>query len=453
VPPPVRFLTTSDGVRVAYCAHGDGPPLVFVRGWISHVERSWQDPEFRAYFEPFTRHFTLVRYDMRGNGLSDKEPPSIKLGDAVTDLDAVIEALGIEQATLYGQCFGGPIAIAYAARHPYRVSRLILDGTYARGTDIASPKRREDLLAMLRNQPEAAMLMLAYMTDPTPGRPIALDQHYRDVQAGATRVSAEAMVRLYELGFTLDVSHLLPSLTMPTLVLHRRDNRSIPFGNGVDLASSIPNAHFVALPGAAANPWQGDARPALEAIGSFLGVKLEPAETPAVAEPPSGVVTILFTDMEQSTSTTQRMGDAAAHELVRAHNAIVREALASHDGREIKHTGDGIMASFASASQGVHCAVEIQRLLADYNQQHGADIHVRIGLNAGEPVVEGGDLFGTAVQLAARACAHASPGQILASNVVRELTAGKGILFRDLGEFVLRGFEDPARLYEVGWQE
>jgi adenylate cyclase len=163
------------------------------------------------------------------------------------------------------------------------------------------------------------------------------------------------------------------------------------------------------------------------------------------------MVTILFTDMEGSTSLTQRLGDAKAQELLRTHNAIVREALKAHSGSEIKHTGDGIMASFASASRALECAIAMQRAFAGHNESAEEPIGVRVGLNAGEPIAEDEDLFGTAVQLAARICAQAEPGQILAPIVVRELAAGKRFLFADRGEVVLRGFEDPVRLYEVRW--
>ncbi len=153
--------------------------------------------------------------------------------------------------------------------------------------------------------------------------------------------------------------------------------------------------------------------------------------------------------MEGSTSLTQRLGDAGAQELLRTHNSIVRDALKAHDGAEIKHTGDGIMASFPAASKALACATTIQTAFAERNETAEEPIKVRIGLNAGEPVAEDEDLFGTAVQLAARVCATAEPGTILASNVVRELSAGKGFLFSDQGNIVLRGFEDPVRLYEV----
>ena len=179
------------------------------------------------------------------------------------------------------------------------------------------------------------------------------------------------------------------------------------------------------------------------------------AGAPPTAAGPSGArVGLLFTDIEGATVLTGRMGDAGAQELLRAHNDIVRQALATHGGSEVKHTGDGIMASYPSASSALDSAVQIQRSLAKRNEEKPDEaIHVRIGINAGEPVREQDDLFGTAVQVARRICDQAEPGQILVSNVVRELVAGKGFLFADMGETALRGFEDPTRVYAVRWTE
>jgi class 3 adenylate cyclase len=181
------------------------------------------------------------------------------------------------------------------------------------------------------------------------------------------------------------------------------------------------------------------------AIAEFIGF---PPSFAAAPHGTSSLVTILFTDMEGSTSQTQRLGDAAAQDVLRTHNKVIREALKEHGGSEIKHTGDGVMASFGSAKGALECAVAIQRGLAERD----TPIPVRIGLNAGEPVAEDADLFGSSVQLAARVCAKAEAGQILVSNVVRELAMGKGFLFSDIGDIVLKGFEDPVRLYEVPWR-
>ena len=190
----------------------------------------------------------------------------------------------------------------------------------------------------------------------------------------------------------------------------------------------------------------------LRVIDEFLG-EAEEAATQAESPIAGGLVTILFTDMQSSTALTQRLGDTAAQEIRRAHNDIVRSALAASEGSEIKHTGDGIMASFTTASSALESAIAIQQGVAAHVEQHPASpLAVYIGLNAGEPIAEDQDLFGTSVDLAARICDHAQPGQILASDVVRQLAAGKQFLFSDLGETELRGFEDPIKLWEVRGQ-
>jgi class 3 adenylate cyclase len=198
-------------------------------------------------------------------------------------------------------------------------------------------------------------------------------------------------------------------------------------------------------------PLRGPSGRYLGAMAIFWEVAAEARVKPASA---GGPVTLLITDMEGSTTLTQRLGDEEAQELLRSHNAIVRYALKAHSGHEIKHMGDGIMASFQSASRALETAVAIQRDFDQHNEANpDAPIRVRIGLNTGEPVEEGDDLFGTAVQLAFRLCTHAQPGQILAADVVQQLAAGKGFDFADEGEATLKGFEKPVRLHEVRWHD
>jgi class 3 adenylate cyclase len=255
-----------------------------------------------------------------------------------------------------------------------------------------------------------------------------------------------ALRAAFETMIEIDVSDLLSQIATPTLVLHQRDALHPEVGIGRRLVARIPNAQLVVLHGKA-HPYFEESEPFFRAIDEFLG-GVEPATDEAHAR--TGLVTILFTDLASSTALTQRLGDAKAQELVRAHNSIVREALAAQGGTEIKHTGDGIMASFPSASGALECAVAIQRGVSD---RADPDLQVHIGLNAGEPVADEGDLFGTSVQLARRICDHAEAGQILVSNVVRELSAGKGFLFADRGEVVPKGFDEAVRLYEVRWRK
>jgi adenylate cyclase len=250
-----------------------------------------------------------------------------------------------------------------------------------------------------------------------------------------------------------DVTDLLPKVSVPTLVIHRRGDAIVPFELGRELAAGIPGARLLPLDGRNHAGLAEIDVPVLEVIGKavyeFVGGK---ERQPAPAPP--GLVTILFTDMEGSTTLTQRLGDAGAQDVLRIHNRIIRDALKAHNGSETKHTGDGIMASFASASKALEASISMQRAFAEHNDSNpDTPIRVRIGLNAGEPVAEDADLFGTAVQLAARICAHAEPGQILVPIVIRELAAGKKFLFSDCGAVALRGFEDPVRLFELSWRD
>jgi len=446
MPPPVRFLTAPDGVRLAYCAHGEGPPLVYVRGWLSHLDMLWDDPAFRAYFEALARCFRVVRFDARGNGLSDRSVPPITLDALASDLETIVDGLGLEAPVLYASTYGGLIAMTYVARHPDRVSRLILDGTYARGAELTSTERREWILSMLRDSPDVALQrVLSYFTHPEPEVAVFRRAPARDV------IDAEVAVQLYRIAFEADLIDLLPSITVPALVMHRRKSLAVPFRLGRELASRLADARFVPLEGSAHNSWEGDAQEALDAVGSFLGVPLE-VERPPEARASGGLVTILFTDIESSSALRRSLGDERAHELVRTHNTIVRDALAVSGGSEIKHTGDGIMASFGSALRALECAVAIQRGVASHLEAHpDAPLRVYVGLNAGEPIAEERDLFGTSVDLARRLVDEARPGEILVSNVVRELAAGKGFRFVERGEAMLKGFDEPVRLYAVDW--
>ena len=446
----IRFCTTSDGVRIAYATVGEGPPLVRVLGWLTHLEYESENPRWRRLYEGMAARFTYARYDGRGMGLSDRDVPDISIDAFVHDLEAVVDALGFERVALFGVSQGGPTAIMYAARHPERVSHLIIYGS------AVSPPwpedQRDTMLSLIRqgwgsDVPAHRQFFTGLFM---PDGDIEAIQAFNEMQ----RVSASAdnvVAMLTAGGERLpDPAEVLPNVSVPTLVIHRRGDAIVPFEFGREIAAGIPGAQFLPLEGRNhAMLSDVDAPVGLvmaNAITEFVGAG-EEAEAATAAH--SGLVTILFTDMEGSTNLTQRLGDAGAQELLRTHNAIVRDALKAQDGAEIKHTGDGIMASFATASKALACATAIQTAFAERNETAEEPIKVRIGLNAGEPVAEDKDLFGTAVQLAARVCAHADPGTILAANVVRELSAGKGFLFSDQGDVVLRGFEDPVRLYEV----
>ena len=446
----IHFCTTPDGVRIAYAVAGDGPPLVHVPGWISHLELDWALPASREIWESYARHFRVIRMDKRGTGLSDRNVGDYSLEARVRDLEALVDHLELREFALSGVSEGGPTCVSYAANHPERVRRMVLYGTFAKGAGIGGGA---ELIAGVKAVVKAEWgvgsrllsdLFLGEDADP------ALAQVFTEYQRqGATREDAYAML---EVNAEIDVTDLLAMVRAPTLVVHARADRIVPIDAGRELAAGISNARFVSVEGSHVNPL---ASGVLRDVAlPFLLEGLESKDSTAARAAPGGLVTIMFTDMEGSTALTQRLGDEKAQALLRQHNGIVREALRAHNGSEIKHTGDGIMASFPAASKALESAVAIQReFAANAERTPEPAVRVRIGLNAGEPVAEEADLFGTAVQMAARVCAHAEPGQIVAANVVRELAAGKGFLFSDLGDIALRGFEDPVRLYEVRWRE
>jgi class 3 adenylate cyclase/pimeloyl-ACP methyl ester carboxylesterase len=422
-------------VRIGFDVIGAGPPLVFVRGWLSDIEQMADSPRINGFFRALSQAFTVVRFDVRTQGVSDHEIDHVDLDAFVLDVEAVVNALSLEDVVLYGQCFGGPIALAYAARHPYRIERIILDGTYAIAPPMSDDDREAFLQTLERLWPDSSAL-LAKMTSPDEPDRSTVDWH--------PRISGSTVAMLYRFGWSIDIRSLLPTVAMPALVIHRRRSRSIPMRFGQDLAAGLPNALFVPLEGAMHNPWDGDAQAVLDAIGAFTGADLR---LPEVDRPAPTPLAILFTDMEASTALTSQLGDAKAQELVRTHDAVVRAAVLENGGREVKHTGDGIMASFPSISGALNGAMDIQKGL----RVSEAPFRVRIGIDAGEPLEQGDDLTGTVVQSARRIVDKAEPGQILVSDVVRKLVAGKTYTFVDQGRLSLKGIPERVRLYQVDW--
>ena len=447
--PRIQYAKTADGVSIAFWTLGEGMPLIMMPPVaFSHVQLEWRVPEARRCYERLAESRKLVRYDLRGTGLSQRDVTDFSLDSQMLDLEAVVDRLGVERFALFGFTSSGPAAIAYAARHPERVSHLILWCSYARGADYLASPQVEALVGLIDKDWELYTETVSHARlGWSEGEPA---QRFAElVRESYTPAAMQAAVSEAS---TWDVTGLLSQIVSPTLVLHRRH---VPFPE-VDiargLASRLSDACLVVLEGTSILPYLGDMEAVATAIDEFLG---EGEEAVARAEPPAAGAfrTILFTDVEGSTALTERVGDAKAREVLRAHERIVREALQSHGGSEVKTMGDGFMASFSSATGALECAIAMERAFAAHNESAGEPMRVRIGLNAGEPIAEEKDLFGTAVIMAARIAAKAEGGEIMVANVVRELAAGKGFRFADRGEVALRGFEEPVRLYEVRWRE
>jgi len=448
--PRIQYAQTADGVSIAFWTLGEGMPLVQMPSFpFSHIQMEWQFPEWRRWYESLAQRRMLVRYDCRGAGLSDRDVSDFSLDAYALDLEAVVDRLGLERFVLVSPIHSGPVAIAYAARHPELVSHLILWHSWAVTHDAASPQLRA--LAQMRDTDwhvysEAVAHTLLGWSEGEPA--------HRYAALMRESIAHETMKAALGATAEFDATAFLPQVKAPTLVLHRRQLSWLSADIARGLASRIPDARLALLEGESGAIFLGDTGAVLRTVGEFLGegeeFTLEEPEAPAVG----ALRTILFSDVQGSTALTQRLGDVKAREVLRAYERIVREALRSHGGSEVKALGDGFMASFPSATRALECAIAVQRAIAAHNeQQPDAALRVRIGLNAGEPIAEREDLFGMVVNMAARIAAKADGGEILVANVVRELAAGKSFLFSDRGDVVLQGFEDPVRLYEVRWRE
>ena len=440
----IGFCTTSDGVSIAYATLGDGPPLVYATGWPGHLALEMEKPHSRTLIEDLAQGVKLIRYDMRASGLSERDPGELSFDTCVLDLEAVVDHLKLDTFALLSLGFlAGPLALAYAGKHPERLSHLIVADAYTRGVEMISREKGKAMVDYI-----SLYGFPMSVDDNTTPEDVKRIQDVAKIQREAA--SQEVQGEVARMMITVDVSDVLDKLSTPMLIMHGRDDTIVPFELGRNLAAGLPQAKFVPFDESVAAPWLRQERITTE-IRRFLGITVE-AKPKVVVAPPADVYTIMFTDIESSTELTQRLGDAKAQEVVHAHNRIVRDGLRAQGGKEIKHTGDGIMASFSSSSGALSCAIAIQQaVVAHVEANPDTPLAVYVGLNAGEPIAEDDDLFGTAVQLARRLCDHAEPGQIVVADVVRQLAAGKGFLFSDLGETELRGFEDPVKLWELRW--
>jgi class 3 adenylate cyclase len=446
--PRIQYAKTKDGVSIAFYTLGEGMPLVCMprMPW-SHIQLEWQVPRMRRFIEQLAEERMLIRYDCRGTGLSDRDALEFSLDSQVLDLEAVVDRLKLVRFALFAPVYSGPVAISYAERHPERASHILLWCSAVRGADFTAPSQ---LRALSRLADADWELFTESATHYVYGYSDAERAHEAAVFLREC-VSPEAYRAFRAATAEVDVAALLSQVRAPTLVLHRRQATYPEVGCARELASRIPDARLLLLEGTSQQPQEGDTEAVLAAIDEFLGE----GEEAAGAEPPDAGAfrTVLFTDVEGSTALTDRLGDARARKLLREHESMIREALKTHGGSEVKTLGDGFMTSFSSATKALECAIAMQRAFAERNESAEEPIKIRIGLNAGEPIAEEEDLFGTAVILAARIAAKAEGGEILASEAVRQIVAGKKFPFSDLGETALRGFEDRVHIYQVSWRE
>ncbi len=443
--PRIQYAKTSDGVSIAYWTLGEGePPLVCMpRLPVSHLQLEWQNLEYRRMFERLAQKRCLVRYDPRGMGLSDREPLNFSLEALVLDLDAVVNRLGLERFVLYGIATSGPVAIAYAAEHPERVSNLVLWCSGLRGSDFSSSPVFQGMVALIDKDWDtfansAARFAYGWADTESAGRFAAL---FRD---GATPESAMAFYQALE-GF--DVTGLLSQVTSPTLVIH---HRQVPYP-GLDvskyLASNLPDARLVVLEGSGLSGFLADHEAVATAIDEFLSEGEAAADTQAGALP-EGMAVILFADIVESTALTEEMGDAAFREKARELDTSLRAIIGESGGTPVegKVLGDGVLAVFTSARQAIECALRCNAT------SEPPELQLHLGIHAGDVIREGNNVYGGAVNIAARIAVASAPGEVLVSDTVRGLArTSAGVAFEDKGEHELKGVEEPQRLYEIRW--
>jgi len=442
----IRYCTTSDGVRIAYTTDGQGPPLVVMSPIWTSFSLLHELPNFEEFQRLISAGRTLVRLDNRGVGLSQRDVAEGTVASFARDLVAVLDALGIARASVIASGPVGPAAIILSQEQPERLAALVLVSSWPRTPESSRPAL-------------TSLASLANVNWEMGARMIAGWNLRRSAEEGSRlasiylrSTSGQTVARYIEANLHSDESTRLGQIQARTLVVHSEEDSFYPFAEAQLMAARIPNAGLLPVKGNSSITSLGDSMEMVaDAIIKFLDedpdtrrLSVEKTDIPS-----SGLRTVLFTDLVGHTEMMQRLGDEKGRDVLREHERITRGVLKANGGTEVKTMGDGFMASFGSVTKAVECAVALQRAFAD---REGEPLNVRVGLNAGEPIEEDGDLFGATVILASRIAAKAEGGEILVADTVRGLCSGKGFLFADRGEFVAKGIEEPVRISEVNWR-
>jgi pimeloyl-ACP methyl ester carboxylesterase len=432
----------SGNVSIAYQVTGDGPnDLVYVPGWVSNIEVMWEDPGLARFLTSLASFSRLIIFDKRGTGLSDSvsvdELPTLEM--RMDDLRAVMDAAGSERATLFGHSEGGNMCILFAATYPDRTDGLILTGSYAKR--IRSPEypwapTEEERLAHIE-EVERSWGDPGQVDYYAPSR--AGDPAFRGWVQRYLRLSASprAAVALLRMNTQIDVTSILPSIRVPSLLLYRVDDQDVKVEEGRYIASQIPGAKLVELPGADHFFWAGDPRPLIQEIEEFVTGHRTPQDRDRV------LATVLFTDIVGSTQIASAVGDQAWRDLLLRHNSLVRSELDRWRGNEVKTAGDGFLATFDGPARAIRCAKAISEAVPSLG------LEVRCGLHTGEIEIMDSDVAGVAVHIGARIAALASPQEVLVSRTVKDLVAGAGFQFADRGVHPLKGVTDAWGVYAL----
>ncbi len=439
--PETRYTKSGD-YSIAYQVVGEGDlDLLWIPGFVSNVELAWDEPLLARYLERLARFSRLILFDKRGTGLSDRVPrdelPSLE--ERMDDVIAVLDVVGSERVAVMGHSEGGNLAVLYAATYPGRVVALVTTGIFAyrkwapEYPWAEKPEERARYIEQLEGNwgADGDIHRIAPSAARDPEFTKRLATYFRQ---SASPGDAAALLRM---NTEIDIRAVLPTISVPTLVIHRTGDLDSKVEEGRWIANQIPGAKLVELPGDDHLPWVGDQDKVLDQVERFLTGRL------TLADPDRVLATILVTDIVGSTERAAQLGDRAWSELLEKHHAIVREQLKAFRGEEVDTAGDGFLATFNGPGRAIRAAAAIRDGLAE------SGIAVRCGLHSGEVQRSGGKIAGIAVHLAARIAATAESGEIRVSDTVRSLVAGSGIVFSDRGTVALRGIPEEQALLAV----
>ena len=442
--PQIRYARRPDGVNIGYQVLGDGPAtLVWCWGWISHLDLQWTDPALARMFERIAGFCRLIVFDKAGVGVSDPITYVPTLEERVHDVCVVMDAAGAEHAAILGESEAGPVAALFAATHPSRTDAVVIYGSMATG----NPDDRE--LEAYGGRPGESERALAVLEDCLEhwGEGRNADWIVPSITGSLARrgfgtlersaVSPGMAKGLVDHLLTIDVRPALPTISVPTVVLHRAGDM-VPIAHGRLLADRIPGARFVELAGADHAIWTEDGDAIVGEIQNLVTGTRGSAQLARI------LTTILFTDIVDSTKTAASLGDAAWRRLLEQHDELGEAEVRDSGGRVVKSLGDGMLAAFDGPTPAIRCARSLVERVGELG------LALRAGVHTGECEVLGEDLGGISVHIGARVAAAASSGQILVSKTVADLVVGSGVRFRDLGDHELKGVPGTWRLYAVG---
>jgi len=444
--PPVRYATTPDGLDIAYMTYGKGPlDLVVIPAYVSNLDLWWERPEHARFADRLASFARVIFFDKRGTGLSSRLSGTPDLETRMRDLRTVLDDCGADRVVLQAHVLDGTaLAAMFAATHPERTEALVLWSPAAKGRwspDYPWGETEEEFderMAFIAEHWGRDSMVPAWdLQENAPdwaGDRLAERWMVRYFRNAASPSEAVALARLL---FDLDVRDLLPTVAAPTLVLHRDRWPAEEIEHAHYLAGLLPDARVVALEGLEHPMWLGDQEPVAAEIQTFL-TGARPAPTPDRV-----LATVLFTDIVDSTRLAAQMGDARWREVLARHDALARSQIELSNGRVVKSTGDGVLATFDGPARAVRCAVAIGEAVRPLG------LELRAGVHTGEIELMGEDVGGVAVAIGARVVAAAAPGEVWTSSTVKDLVAGSGLTFEDTGEHELKGVPDSWRLFRV----